>query len=391
MFNSQPLTLMHRLETTNAIQKVKRIKFYCLIDNSNLFNKFSVPELKRNSYKDIARQLIEEKPGRNMNVIFGGGRDFLGASIPQEVKIKFKGGAEVSCNRTDGQNLVEKYLSQFDASMNVSYVTNSGEMVGLEYDDVDQVLGLFANNHLSYESLRDKGSNGEPSLTEMTKAAIKILNNKKNKNGFVLMVEGGKIDQAHHQNHARLALEEMVELEKAIKEAVEITMDDTLIIVTADHAHSMIYNGYPTRGNDIFGVITKKDVEPYETLVYATGPGYWMHVTSNQTNSSFIPLENFSPEQRADPTYMHSSLIPMLDATHSGEDVGVFATGPGSNLVQGVFEQSFIPYIISFSSCIGPVSHQNPACQMPGGKLTSSSNNLKLSSVLLLTLWVCAL
>lgn len=37
----------------------------------------------------------------------------------------------------------------------------------------------------------------------MTKAAIKILNNKKASDfGFLLMVEGGKIDQAHHQNHA---------------------------------------------------------------------------------------------------------------------------------------------------------------------------------------------
>lgn len=52
---------------------------------------------------------------------------------------------------------------------------------------------------MHYESLRDKGSQGQPSLTEMTNSAIRILNNKKNKNGYVLMVEGGKIDQAHHQ------------------------------------------------------------------------------------------------------------------------------------------------------------------------------------------------
>lgn len=80
------------------------------------------------------------------------------------------------------------------------------------------------------------------------------------------------------------------------------------------------FNGYPDRGNDIFGVITKKNVkDPYETLVYATGPGFWMHVSSNDTNSTFIPLTNFSAEQRSEPTYMHSSLIPMKDAAHSGE------------------------------------------------------------------------
>lgn len=79
-------------------------------------------------------------------------------------------------------------------------------------------------------------------------------------------------------------------------------------------------NGYPARGNDIFGVITKKDVkDPYETLVYATGPGFWMHVSSNDTNSTFTPLTDFSAEQRAEPTYMHSSLIAASDAMHSGK------------------------------------------------------------------------
>lgn len=194
----------------------------------------------RSTYKDIARQLIEEKPGRNMNVIFGGGRDFLGASIPEERKVTFKGSAEISCIRNDSQNLVEKYLKQFDSTMNVKYVQNIGELADLDVENTDQVLGLFANNHLPYESLRDKGSQGSPSLTEMTKSAIKILNNKKNRNGFLLMVEGGKIDQAHHQNHARLAIEEMVEFERAIQEAVTMSSPDTLIIVTADHAHSMM-------------------------------------------------------------------------------------------------------------------------------------------------------
>jgi alkaline phosphatase len=318
-----------------------------------------------------------------MNVIFGGGRDFLGASIAEEPKIKFKGGGEVSCNRTDKQNLAEKYLNQFDNNTNVKYVTNAGEMVGLDHDKVDRVLGLFANNHMSYESIREKGSEGEPSLSEMTKTAIKILDNKKNKNGFVLMVEGGKIDQAHHQNHARLALEEMVEFERAIQEAVEMTSDDTLIIVTADHAHSMIFNGYPARGNDILGMANRPEVEPYETLVYATGPGYYMHV-ANDTNSTFLPITDFTQQQRAEPTYMHSSLIPMMDSVHSGEDVGVFATGPGSKLIQGVFEQSYIPYVISFASCIGPVAHQNPACR--GEKLSNGTGEFKHNFVLLLAL-----
>lgn len=323
-----------------------------------------------------------------MNVKFGGGRDFLGASIEEGSKVEFKGSAEISCKRTDQENLAKKFLSLYDPEMNVSYVKNAGEMKALNYDDVDQVLGLFANNHMSYESLRDKESEeGEPSLTEMTKTAIRILNNKKNRHGFLLMVEGGKIDQAHHQNHARLAIEEMVEFEHAIKEVVDMDLEDTLIIVTADHAHSMVFNGYPSRGKDIFGILSKRNVEPYETLVYATGPGYWMHATNN-TNNSFVPLDSFSTEQRAEPTYMHRSLIAMEDSVHSGEDVGVFATGPGSQLIQGVFEQSYIPYVISFASCIGPVSHKNPSCK--NLKPRSKGHSLRFNLILLLTLnWFC--
>jgi alkaline phosphatase len=150
----------------------------------------------RENFKDIARQLVENEPGNKLNVIFGGGRDFLGSSMHSEKRVvKFGGSAEISCNRTDNENLVKKYMRQFSNDKVVEYVTNTRELLGIDYENVDHVIGLFANNHMEYNSLRDTSSEGEPSLTEMTKCAIKILSNKKNKNGFMLIVEGGKIDQ----------------------------------------------------------------------------------------------------------------------------------------------------------------------------------------------------
>ncbi|CRK96434.1 CLUMA_CG009850, isoform A [Clunio marinus] len=375
--------------TTTRITHATPAATYAYAAKRNYECDTNVPEFMRSYYKDIARQLVEDYPGKGMNVIFGGGRDFLGASKKQESKFKFSGTAEISCNRNDSQNLVEKYFQQFDNKTNVKYVTTSGEMIALNIDDIDHVLGLFSNNQMDYESVRDKGSDGQPSLTEMTKTAIKILDNKKNKNGFLLMVEGGRIDQAHHQNYARLAIEEMVEFERAIQEAVDMTSDDTLIIVTADHAHSMVFNGYPTRGSDIFGMGNKPDAEPYETLVYSTGPGYYMHV-SNDTNR-FINITQFSDSQRAAPTYMHSSLIPMPDGTHSGEDVGVFAIGPGSRLIQGVFEQNYIPYVISFASCVGPVSHKNPLCVDNESKSNLAADTNQNLSFLLTLNCICIL
>ena len=68
--------------------------------------------------------------------------------------------------------------------------------------------------------------------------------------------EGGMIDKAHHKNWAKKAFEETLELEKAVKVALELTNEDeTLMIVTADHSHSITMNGYPKRGNDILGEV----------------------------------------------------------------------------------------------------------------------------------------
>lgn len=113
----------------------------------------------------------------------------------------------------------------------------------------------------------------QPTLEEMTKKAIEILS--KEKNGFFLFVEGGLIDTGHHLTTARTALDETVELSKAVQKAVDMTSeDDTLIVVTSDHSHTMTMSGYPDRGNDILGLIgvLSKDGLPIATLSYANGP-----------------------------------------------------------------------------------------------------------------------
>jgi alkaline phosphatase len=63
---------------------------------------------------------------------------------------------------------------------------------------------------------------------------------------------GGRIDHGHHETKAHLALDETVEFAKAVQAAVDLTDEgDTLIVVTADHAHTMSISGYPRRGNSI--------------------------------------------------------------------------------------------------------------------------------------------
>ena len=121
----------------------------------------------------------------------------------------------------------------------------------------------------------------------MTSKAIDILS--KNKKGFFLMVEAGRIDHAHHDGNAFRALTDTIELSKAVRLArSKVNLKDTLIIVTADHSHTMTMAGYPARGNNILGLVrevakdgkSKKepvldtDKKPYSTLGYINGPGY---------------------------------------------------------------------------------------------------------------------
>lgn len=70
-----------------------------------------------------------------------------------------------------------------------------------------------------------------------------------------MLVEGGRIDQAHHDNMALRALDETVVMDRAVALAQKLTNEkDTLIIVTADHSHAFNINGYPVRGNPITGI-----------------------------------------------------------------------------------------------------------------------------------------
>lgn len=62
------------------------------------------------------------------------------------------------------------------------------------------------------------------------------------------------IDFAHHRGHAGEALRETVRFSDAINAAINmIEVEDTLVIVTSDHTHSMNFNGYSDRGSPILG------------------------------------------------------------------------------------------------------------------------------------------
>jgi alkaline phosphatase len=319
---------------------------------------------------DIASQLVDFNINGGIDVALGGGRTRF---IPAAATDPEYG---VAGKRKDGRDLTAEWL---DKHSNAKYVWNKAGFDAIDPGTTDHLLGLFEPSHVHYEADRvahDKA--GEPSLTEMTAKAIDIL--KKNQNGFFLMVEGGRIDHAHHAGNAYRALTDTQQLAAAVKAAMDKTNpEDTLIIVTADHSHVFTIGGYPQRGNPILGLTqgvgaTSPDLDllglPYTTLNYANGTGYtgasnlqpagsktftapaataWSSGSEGHNPASFSaatgrPLLNNTQVQARD--YLQEAIIPLGSETHAAEDVAIFAGGPKAHLFHGVIEQNVIYHVM---------------------------------------------
>ncbi|XP_059052252.1 membrane-bound alkaline phosphatase-like, partial [Achroia grisella] len=288
---------------------------------------------------DIATQLVNGRVGKNINVVFGGGRrNFI--SKKERDSEGFHG------HRRDGKDLIKEWLHNKRSQGDVAkYIYHRDELLNLNVADYNSVLGLFSPDHMPYNL---EAGDDDPSLNEMTEKAIKLLS--KNENGFFLFVEGGRIDTAHHETKARKALDETAEFAKAVEAALRIVdPEETLIVVTSDHSHTMTYSGYSKRGSDILGFTNKMNASdgfPYMTLSYANGPGY--------RNEEQYARSNLQLEDIKSLNFTFPSLVPISRETHGGEDVAVFAKGPWSHIFSGNYEQNYIPHAIAFASCIGP-------------------------------------
>ncbi|XP_013194313.1 membrane-bound alkaline phosphatase [Amyelois transitella] len=287
---------------------------------------------------DIATQLVQGRVGSRINVIFGGGRRNF---IPKGEK-DMEGYVG---RRSDDKNLIREWLMRKAASGTpAKFIYNRYELLHLDTSSRSDVLGLFSPDHMPYH-LDAEAS--DPTLSEMTQTAIKLLAN--NKEGFFLFVEGGRIDTAHHETKARKALDETAEFAKAVEAALRlVNPEETLIVVTSDHSHTMSYSGYSKRGTDILGFTNKmnaSDSLPYTTLSYANGPGYRPH--------EYFKRQDLYLEDLKNPNFTYPALVPIGRETHGGEDVAVFAKGPWAHLFTGNYEQNYIPHAIAYAACIG--------------------------------------
>lgn len=266
---------------------------------------------------DIASQFLEFSQGDGIEVALGGGRDQF-------------------ADRPDGRDLVKDWREKHPSG---SFVSNAEE---LAQANALPIFGLFHDSHMSFEA--DRSETSEPSLAEMTEVAIRHLSG--GDAGFFLLVEGGRIDHAHHFGNAYRALVDTLAFAKAVETATKLTdSEETLIIVTADHGHTLTMGGYPIRGNPILGLVREQEDElaldahghPYTTLVYGNGPGY------RETPEALQEAEALSPNFR------QPAATALQIETHSGEDVPVYAQGPGSDGIAGVMEQNELFHVMKLA------------------------------------------
>ncbi|TDG44124.1 hypothetical protein AWZ03_009455 [Drosophila navojoa] len=291
---------------------------------------------------DIASQLINGDVGRNLNVILGGGRQNF---LPEHV-IDPSG---VFGKRKDGRNLIEEWQRQHTNSAH--YVHTRRQLLELN-NQTSRVLGLFAPYHMPYHL--DADAVDQPTLEEMVQAALAILERQSAGRGYFLFVEGGRIDHGHHNTLALRAIDETAEFDKAVHWArTHSSVDDTLIVVTSDHSHTMSLAGYSSRKNDIFGINDGQlaaDDLPYATLSYANGPGYNSNFLKEDDGA--VKRKNLRSLNMKNKDFMFPTAVPLESETHGGDDVAVFASGPYSHLFTGVFEQHYIPHAMAYASCL---------------------------------------
>lgn len=285
----------------------------------------------RDMQYQIAAQLVPGGAGFNpalgdgVDVLMGGGRNHF---TPFDAKANPKG-------RADGRDLLAELAARGYA------VAGTREQM-LAMQPGRKFIGIYAaDSHLDYASQRRAA---QPTLAEMAVKSVELLS--KDPDGFFLMVEGGKIDHALHDSHAKFALQEAVAFDDAIQAVLDKLREtdpqlkDTLVVVTADHDHTMTINGYAQRGSPILDIVRSAydrgqpardaDGKTYTTLVFGTGP------------NRYAQRQDVDGAAAQGDDYHQESGVRIRTETHGGGDVKLFAAGAGSEAFKGTIENTHV-------------------------------------------------
>lgn len=284
------------------------------------------------------------------DVLMGGGRASL---LPQ---------SHEDSERDDDRNLIEEF-----AEHGFTFAGTRAELKDAVSGVPDRLLGLFhpgnLNVYLDREHSPDPDVLGEwtdqPTLVEQTEAALEVLENRDE--GFFLMVEGASIDKMEHPLDGPRAVYDMIEFDQAIGVARRWAedRDDTLIVITADHNHSMsivgtndrregngrqsngVYadagfptysdddgDGFPDDPNPDIGLFYGWSNHPHHTDDFEHNEVFLEPALVDEETDEVVP----NPERDPDAEVQTGNLPdPETNCVHTVEDVSVFASGPGAD------------------------------------------------------------
>jgi len=304
----------------------------------------------RNAEYEIARQAVPG--GAGYNNALGAGVDVLMGGISQYWR-PYNATTNKS-GRPDGRDLVAELQGK-----GYTYASDLASFNAVPTAAGTRLIALFdqaqSEGHMSYELDRDPAK--EPSLAEMTTKAIDVLAAKGK--GYFLMVEGGRIDHALHGTNAARALSDAKAFDAAIKAGIarakltDPELKNTLIIVTADHDHTMVMNGYSALAGKttatnpgILGLMRDyatpttpaldADGKPFTTLVFGNGEN---RVAGNRSAMTALTDAVVSANN-----YHQEAVIQtgVGGETHGGGDVFLGATGLGADLFHGVIDNTAV-------------------------------------------------
>ncbi|MCS1350667.1 alkaline phosphatase [Mechercharimyces sp. CAU 1602] len=276
---------------------------------------------------EIATQLLQ----RDIDVLLGGGK--------RHFTTEAEGG-----RRDDGVNLLQEAKEK-------GY-TLVEDRQSLQKSKSKKLLGLFNSSHMNYEL--DRSETKEPSLAEMTKKSLKVLN--KDKDGFFLMVEGGRIDHAGHANMSAANMTDMLAFDDAVKEAYRFARKDknTLVIVTADHE-----TGGMSLGANGTYAFNKEVIEKQKRTTEFMGA----QLNEDRSNAADVvakyagitDLTEAELETIRTAEYDYLGIAQVISERanvgwtttgHTGVNVPVYSYGPRSRYLTGTVDNTMIAHVI---------------------------------------------
>jgi alkaline phosphatase len=283
----------------------------------------------RDNESAIASQYLES----GVDVLLGGGKQFF---VTKDEKGK----------RTD-KNLLPDFKAK-----GYTVVENTSALNALTSKNT-KVLGLFGSSHIAYVPDRTADI---PSLAAMTSKALSILST--DKDGFVMMIEGGRIDHAGHANDLPTLVQEALDFDAAFKTAIEFAKKNgnTSVVVTADHETG----GLSLSRDNIYEInidLWDKQKHSSESLAAdleaAQTPEEIRNIVTANTWITDLSDEEITQIMNGDgSSYKREGaynaviskrlLVGWSGHGHSAVDVGVWAYGPIADKVKGQVDNTQI-------------------------------------------------